>query len=481
MSDQSSPAVRAFISYSWSSPTHEAWVIQLASRLREDGVDVILDKWDLKPGHDAYQFMETMVTDPSVTKVMMICDKTYVEKANSRTGGVGTESQIISPELYGKGSQDKFAALMTDEDELGNDQTPIFYKGRIYFDFRSGDQFESSYEQLLRWLVDKPQYVKPKLGSVPSSILDTAPAAIATQSRARRAAEAVRQGSNNAAALVRDYGDALHAELQSLAPQPSKDEPFDETIVKAIETMRPYSQQWSDLVATIVRFSEDARVWDRVLSVNERLGSLMYRDPNVSHWNLHQFDAYKFIAREAFLATVAFALDEERFDLVKTAVARPYLVENREAGRRRATSDFTVFRQYIETLDNRNRRLNLNRLSLEADLLREGHSRGAPPAFEALMQADFFLCLCATGKDTTNNWYPSSLVYAVERYSPFPVFARAESLTYFDRLAEVLGVSGVPALRERLQTASSQMGRSFGYQGLPISYLANADHLGVIA
>ncbi len=51
-------APKLFMSYSWSSSTHEQWVIDLATELRESGVDVILDKWDLKEGHDAISFME---------------------------------------------------------------------------------------------------------------------------------------------------------------------------------------------------------------------------------------------------------------------------------------------------------------------------------------------------------------------------------------------------------------------------------------
>lgn len=43
-------APKLFISYSWSSPEHEQWVVDLAAELRESGVDVILDKWDLKEG-----------------------------------------------------------------------------------------------------------------------------------------------------------------------------------------------------------------------------------------------------------------------------------------------------------------------------------------------------------------------------------------------------------------------------------------------
>lgn len=56
---------------------HEDWVLQLAQRLRDDNVDVILDKWELREGHNAYAFMERMVNDPEINKVAMICDLAY--------------------------------------------------------------------------------------------------------------------------------------------------------------------------------------------------------------------------------------------------------------------------------------------------------------------------------------------------------------------------------------------------------------------
>ncbi|MGH6809879.1 MAG: hypothetical protein ACREEJ_24015, partial [Ensifer adhaerens] len=33
---------------------------------------VILDQWDLQPGHDSNASMESMVRDPTVTKVLLI-------------------------------------------------------------------------------------------------------------------------------------------------------------------------------------------------------------------------------------------------------------------------------------------------------------------------------------------------------------------------------------------------------------------------
>ena len=124
-------APKLFISYSWTSPDHEAWVLTLATELRESGVDVILDKWDLKEGQDAIAFMERMVSDPDVEKVILICDKSYTDKTDSRTGGVGTEAQIISPEIYLKQDQSKFVAIVVERDGEGSAYLPVYYQARI--------------------------------------------------------------------------------------------------------------------------------------------------------------------------------------------------------------------------------------------------------------------------------------------------------------------------------------------------------------
>jgi hypothetical protein len=85
---------KIFISYSWTTPAHEEWVINLAQRLVSDGIEVVLDKWDLKPGHDKFAFMEQMVHSEDVDKVLIILDNKYAQKANDRSGGVGTETVI---------------------------------------------------------------------------------------------------------------------------------------------------------------------------------------------------------------------------------------------------------------------------------------------------------------------------------------------------------------------------------------------------
>jgi hypothetical protein len=126
---------KVFISYSWSSSAHQLLVQHWAEQLVADGIDVVLDIYDLKEGHDKYAFMERMVTDESVTHVLMICDQKYSEKADARKSGVGTESQIISQEVYEKAEQLKFIPIVCEFDESGNPYLPTFLKSRIWINF----------------------------------------------------------------------------------------------------------------------------------------------------------------------------------------------------------------------------------------------------------------------------------------------------------------------------------------------------------
>jgi TIR domain len=70
-----------FISYAWSEIRREM-VLDIGSRLLQDGVDVVLDLWGLKEGDDRFHFMERSVSDTSVTKVLVFSDRLYSEKAN---------------------------------------------------------------------------------------------------------------------------------------------------------------------------------------------------------------------------------------------------------------------------------------------------------------------------------------------------------------------------------------------------------------
>ena len=103
---------KVFISYSWTSPQHEKWVVDFAERLAGDGVVAVLDKWDLREGQDKHAFMEQAVHDPTIERVLVVCDRGYQAKADNRQGGVGTETQLISKEVYDNTAQEKFIPIV---------------------------------------------------------------------------------------------------------------------------------------------------------------------------------------------------------------------------------------------------------------------------------------------------------------------------------------------------------------------------------
>ena len=156
---------KVFISYSWAV---QSKVLELANRLISNGVEVIIDVYDLKDGQDKYAFMEQSVTNKSIDRVLLICDKTYCEKANKRSGGVGDEIVIISPEVYEQVDQLKFIPILFERDENGQDCLPQFLKSRIYINLiETNPHYEEEYEKLLRNIFEKPLLRKPALGNPP--------------------------------------------------------------------------------------------------------------------------------------------------------------------------------------------------------------------------------------------------------------------------------------------------------------------------
>ncbi len=223
---------RLFISYSWSTPGHEQWVIDLATELVNSGVDVILDKWNLREGHDSVAFMEKMVTDPSISKVVLICDQVYASKADGRSGGVGTETQIISAEVYAKQDQDKFVAVIAERDSEGKPYLPTYYKSRIYVDLSESDRYAENFEKLLRWIFDKPLYVKPEIGKPPSFIVEPDAPVLGTSALAKRVVEGFKTDKGYVRGALDEYLTVFSENLEKFRILGSDGEP-DDRIVKS--------------------------------------------------------------------------------------------------------------------------------------------------------------------------------------------------------------------------------------------------------
>lgn len=177
---------KVFISYSWDSDSHKAWVETFARRLRnEGGLQTVLDTWHLRPGARSPQFMETSIRESPNT--LVICTPQYKDRSDNRLGGAGYEGHIITGEILSDEAKEKFIPILRE----GTWQTavPTWLKGVFGFDFRDGRNCEDDYRTLVRHLHgdvpvappigERPSYVKA-LPGVGSTAVTVGPAPSAT-------------------------------------------------------------------------------------------------------------------------------------------------------------------------------------------------------------------------------------------------------------------------------------------------------------
>jgi len=153
----------AFFSYSHDSQSHKAWVQDLAARLRANGIDAILDQWDLSPGQDVAAFMESSIA--KADRVLVVCTETYTEKADGGAGGVGYERLVITGELVAKIDTKKFLPLVRQASDPR--RLPHFLGSRLYIDFSQDADFDARADELLRELHGAPRTTKPLIGPNP--------------------------------------------------------------------------------------------------------------------------------------------------------------------------------------------------------------------------------------------------------------------------------------------------------------------------
>ena len=146
---------KVFISYSWTSEAHKKKISAWAEQLQQQGIEIILDTNDLKTGQDKYVFMERIVNDPTISKVLLMCDEQYAEKGNNRKGGVGAEAQIMADAIYKDVNQTKFLPVIL-ETRNGEPCCPTFVKSRKYLDFSTPKNVELHFSDLLAEIRDIP-------------------------------------------------------------------------------------------------------------------------------------------------------------------------------------------------------------------------------------------------------------------------------------------------------------------------------------
>jgi hypothetical protein len=462
LSEQASPKV--FISYSWTSDEFADWVLNLAERLRGDGIDAVLDRWRLKPGQDKYVFMEQMVTDSEIKKVLIICDKRYAERADRREGGVGTESTIISQEVYNQVDQQKFIPVVAERGSNGEIYTPLFIKSRIYIDLSDPRRFELGYENLLRALTGRPASPEPPLGKPPTYLFETNRSTTVTTYALRAFESALMNDKRHSTGLARDYLDRLFEALEALQiDDQNGKEPIDtdSLMLKRLAEWDLLREEWISFLYLISRYGTDSRIFDSIPIFFEDTLKLIPRYK--PYWNQH----LDFIVHEAFLYTVTVFLKEQRFDSVALLLSSNYREPERTGSLQRYGIFSSSDTRYLESALNKAWSKQETGMRYEYPQQHWLHMRTNEKSipFELLKEADVILWLRITLEREPAaifnllSWFPVTIGSFQDyhsRVNGFPIFQRAASRSFFDKFKVVLGVDSKEEFQERWARASSK-------------------------
>ncbi|MEZ4839360.1 toll/interleukin-1 receptor domain-containing protein [Flavobacterium sp.] len=477
---------KVFISYSWGTKEHQEWVVNLGKRLMNDTIDVVLDKWSLKEGNDIFHFMESMVKADDIYRVLVICDKNYKSKSDNRDGGVGTETQIITPEIYSNQKQDKFIPLVRERDEEESPYLPIYLSSRKYIDFSKEEYFEDSYEELLRNILDAPSIPKPKLGDkVPLYITESAVNNTQTNSIVRTLENQLNKNPEKLNSYVEHF---LESFLESMWEFEIKggsvvNDKYGEDLIENIKSFKVLREDFISFLLIIVKPEYDLDV-DILINFFEKKNLYSRPRGGASSWSPNNYENFSIFFQEFFIYTIAICLKRKNYELIGELLYSKYYHNNLYIGKRESKR-FTELYSFKTNLENYIQ-VKFNMLTGFGHLVITNLSDKVTK--NEVILADL-IChyigdLYKTINDYKDSWFPSTYVYRGDYYD-FEIFDKLSSKRHFEKVKPIFNVETIEEFKELINNyKDSKKGvdrirYSRGFEVIPFLFeMINLDEIG---
>lgn len=456
---------QVFISYSWTTKEYQQSVIELASRLRDDGVDVKLDVWDLKEGQDKYVYMEQCVTNPAIDKVLILSDKAYTEKADQRKGGVGDETTIISAEVYKNADQQKFIPVVMERNEDGQEYLPAYLKSRIYRDLSGASDFEEEYVALLRIIFDEPAHRKPEIGIRPTWLAGERPDAVnSLQTKVQRIYSADFVKTKDVAA--RDFVNAYIEAMKQFFVKNIDNS----TYLSNFNAMKEYRDVYLDHLKALASSPFfGATIADEFERLYNALNSVYTFDRSGTSYRIDDLDLFRLHIWELFVCTVTYMLHFELYEDIHDLLVHTYFLRTNELDDQRRPFSYEQFRFHSRMLEERIKPTLDSTLSRKFTLT--GHyiftQREYMPIYtgKAIAAADLFLYQVykGLGLDSLTQfglWFPQLYIYADEYDS---IWKQLKSKRFCERIMPVFGAKTIIELKDKVSKCTYE--KDYHYSG----------------
>ena len=316
-------------------------------------------------------------------------------------------------------------------------------KGYVYIPCTSASQFLKHFFELMEEL----EQVAPSVESGPT-VFDL---------------ENAFSSNKQVDSLYQDFLKEIFKKIEQTKPDFSKFENMDDAIVDQITKGLNVSYSFikAGLLASKYNDLEVAKI------IYEFFGHfLVLHEPPVSVGTYQpiKFDGFRFLTYEMFVSFIAGLIKYDRWNILGEILSEELFIDKEGDSK---YIPFAHISRYITSLDEiRNKRLNLNRISIMADFLKDRFTQTKLSeliSFKEFVEADYFLFVRSVihEEDTNylyNTWCPRSCVYLnwIPKY-----IARAESKRFLDKLSKASGLKGSEEFKEKFKERHGLISKYF--------------------
>jgi hypothetical protein len=242
--------------------------------------------------------------------------------------------------------------------------------------------------------------------------------------------------------LYSEYLSGIYKQLEQTRPDFSKYAEYDEAIVAQIDEGRRVSFRFIEGVLLASKYGE----LEAATAIYNWFGNalkLCDRPEGFSGtYRTTDFDGFKFLVYEMFVSFVACLIKYDRWDILTGLLKEDLFIDMKgESG----YVPFASISMYVESLDRiRNARLNLRRMSVMADLLKERFTKSDLSELvrhDEFMEADYFLflrtvCHVDNLQYLRNVWKPFGSLYLD---GPPRFVVKCQSKRFLENMTSVMG------------------------------------------
>lgn len=329
-------------------------------------------------------------------------------------------------------------------------------KGYTYIPCTGAGQFIDDFLRLLQRLDD----LAPTIGSGP------------TISDLRYAFSSSKEP---VAPLYSEYLKNILRELEQTKPDFSKFADYDEAIVAQIKEGMPISYRFIEAALLASKYSNVDAIEVIYNSFGDALKLYEVPDGFSGSYRTTDFDGYKFLIFEIFVSFIAALIKYDNWEIIGNILTNDLFVEK---GSESKYVPFVRISDYVVSLDEiRNKRLNLRRISVMANLLKERFTQSQLSELmqhKEFLEADYLLfmrtaCLGEDLQDFYHVWCPRSCVW-LDR--PPSYIVKSESKRFLEKIVRATGFEKTEEFVENLKRSHSMFTEYFrsGWKRDPLEY-----------